>query len=173
MIENENELAYYQVGKVYRNQNIISANIGDEEKNPNEPSKYNVCFHIYSIGGKSVSQFLIPGSAIMKATINTIIFPSGSEFLVCKREQVLDVTHIYIREVTLGLSRNAVMWIDESALMDKMNNVYKFMSTAIHDDEAETHTSYVIKSSSITARSYFNSVFFKASLHIADSFKLA
>lgn len=77
-----------------------------------------VYFHIFSVNGKRVSEFLDIDSILDKMHANTVLFSSGTEFLVCKREQVGVTLHIYIREICLGFSKNVVFWCD-----DKLSSV--------------------------------------------------
>lgn len=49
-----------------------------------------------------------------EATGGTILFTSGTEFLVCKRIQVDQVTHVYLREVAIGLQKNVTLWVDHN-----------------------------------------------------------
>lgn len=86
-IQGHKELAYYQVGKVMRFQNIISASIDGKTDSANYEKGSNVHLHIYSQGGgRCVQQFLGAGSDVEAATGHTILFPSGTEFIVCKRD---------------------------------------------------------------------------------------
>jgi len=62
-ITNQNELDYYQIGKIFRFKNIISANISLDKMNDYKDGT-NVVFHIYSTQGKQVREFLDPGSYI-------------------------------------------------------------------------------------------------------------
>jgi hypothetical protein len=42
-----------------------------------------------------------------------LIFPSGCEFLVCNVEKKGKYTHIYLREVELGLgASHSALWLD-------------------------------------------------------------
>ena len=50
----------------------------------------------------------------LKAFYKTILFHSGSEFMVCKMEIERNVRHIYLREVLLGQGNNVVLWLDEN-----------------------------------------------------------
>jgi hypothetical protein len=46
------EIAYYDVGKVFRFRNITSAVAGNLEDNPYNNKKANLCFHIFSQAGR-------------------------------------------------------------------------------------------------------------------------
>jgi len=80
----------------------------------------NVIFHIHSVNGIKVTEFLGYQSYAEKNTGQTVLFPSGAEFLVCKVEEKIDEaskkrsTHIYLRNVELGLGQQTtVMWTDD------------------------------------------------------------
>ena len=48
-IENPDEIDYYQIGKVFRFRNIVSAVVGKAEANQEyQTKKTNVVFHIFS-----------------------------------------------------------------------------------------------------------------------------
>ena len=71
---------------------------------------YNILFKIYSQTGKSIDSF-----KTVKDSAPEIVFPVGSQFLVCKKEfdQKSNFTIIYLREVVTGSQENIVMWVDE------------------------------------------------------------
>jgi len=48
------EWIYYQPGKIFRFQNMISANIKNSDMDKKYKRKANLIFHIYSIEGKQV-----------------------------------------------------------------------------------------------------------------------
>lgn len=79
---------------------------GSIERHPN----YNVLFKIYSQTGKNIDSF-----KTVKDLAPEIVFPVGSQFLVCKKEydQKSNFTIIYLREVVTGSQQNIVMWVDE------------------------------------------------------------
>ena len=62
-------------------------------------------FHIYSVNGVKVTEFLGYKSFTEAETGKTVLFPSGTEFLVCKVETTQEsegknkVTHIYLRNL--------------------------------------------------------------------------
>lgn len=175
LITGNKELAYYQVGKVFRFQNIISANIDGK----GDPSQYdqnaNVHFHIYSQGGgRCVQQFLGAGSGVESATGHTILFPSGCEFLICKREEDNDqeVTHIYLREVSIGLSKQSALIVDEEVYWPKYNTFHKQIREAKIDDRGSQVPTLVFKQQSQLAKAYFQSKLFEKALTICDTFKI-
>lgn len=53
-VSNQNEKEYYQLGKIFRFQNIVSATVGDASQETEYDSEANVYFHIYSINGRCV-----------------------------------------------------------------------------------------------------------------------
>lgn len=73
----------------------------------------NATFHIYSTEGRSISTYIGFNTPLDQATGKTILFPSGSQFLVCKREIVENQLHIYLRQVNLGLGHSIMFWADE------------------------------------------------------------
>ena len=48
-----------------------------------------------------------------------MIFMAGTEFLVCKREELYDhksdsiVLHIYLREIQIGFGEQVFLWCDD------------------------------------------------------------
>lgn len=90
-IANPKEIEYYKPGKVFRFQNIISAWIPLKDKKRNEyfEQKYstagqNVKFYITSTNGSLVHDYIGHKTVMDKENGNTVLFPSGSEFLVCR-----------------------------------------------------------------------------------------
>ena len=61
----------------------------------------NVAFHIHYNNGKSISEYFDNDSECDRAAKHIIMFPSGTEFLVCKNDGVSKdgVLNIYLREV--------------------------------------------------------------------------
>ena len=55
----EIELNYYQPGKIFRFQNIISATVGDGTDNSDYNDGSVIWFHIFSISGRRVNEFLV------------------------------------------------------------------------------------------------------------------
>jgi len=43
---------------------------------------------------------------------NVILFPSGSEFMVCKRKQEGKILHVYLREIKTGIGEDVLLWCD-------------------------------------------------------------
>jgi len=52
-------------------------------------------------------------STTYQAYSGVVLFSSGSQFLVCKREVIDGMTHVYLREIELGLSKNVVLLCDD------------------------------------------------------------
>ena len=79
-------------------------------------------FYINSINGVYVYDYLGHKSYTEYHTGNTVLFPSGSEFLVCKVTEEEDplekgkmLTAIYLRNVCLGMSKNQTfLWTDNN-----------------------------------------------------------
>ena len=162
------------MGKIFRFQNIVSATVGDESKDTQYDSEANVYFHIYSINGRCVRQFMEPESGFEVACANTILFPSGSEFLVCKRtdDAVSGITHIYLREIQLGFAKNTVLWLSDDLEEAQLALFQKAQRKAEHDDVNGLDMQYVFKTNSNVARAYMYSSIFKVSMHVCDSFKV-
>ena len=92
-------MKYYQVGKIFRFQNIISATIcspsslkdahADDESSDDENGlrKHNLCFYIRSLSGRLIKDFYPQFSCpeIKEHIKNIVLFRSGTEFMVCKR----------------------------------------------------------------------------------------
>lgn len=81
----------------------------------------NVTFYIYSINGALIYNYLGNRSAVEKESGRTVLFPSGSEFLVCKVEmegQGANAQYkIYLRNITLGLTQNQlILWTDDQSV---------------------------------------------------------
>ena len=72
---------------------------------------HNFCFHIFSKTGV-IADIFQP----IDAKDGTVLFRAGTEFLVCKREQINNITHIYMREVQLGFGKNILFWLDGNVL---------------------------------------------------------
>ena len=45
--------------------------------------------------------------------LDCILFKTGSEFLVCKVEDIQGILHVYIRQIELGWGQNVVFWLDD------------------------------------------------------------
>ena len=97
-IKDIKELQYYQPGKVFRMKNISSAYKSDNLLSvkrrywsTNQPQTgIIVYFFIYSQMGKCIKEFFPPKLQIEHQIEDIIVFMAGTEFMVCKREQVYD-----------------------------------------------------------------------------------
>ena len=108
---NASLINYFKVGKVFRFQNMISAQIDGDNFFVKSP---NVVYHIHSVNGIKAVDFIGAKSILAYEKGKIVLFPAGSEFLVCKVEQIGDQKHIYLRNVQLGLSeQTTVMWTDD------------------------------------------------------------
>ena len=117
-------------------------------------------FHIYSNTGKKVNDFLGVKSEIEKQEKKTVLFASGCEFMVCDRStDASGVTHIYVREIILGLS-NPIIWLDDN----KNSIVFKRIHECIQKQSQDVHLmslQFVMKTNSIVCQAYFQSVYFR------------
>lgn len=98
-------------------------------------SEYNFVFHIYSQNGKPVDHFIGANTVTEKQNAVVLLFESGSEFLVCRRETDANnpnITHVYLREISLGWMKNSVLWLDDTA--DKNDMVDKYQRHATYWD---------------------------------------
>ena len=76
----------------------------------------NVTFYINSVNGAQIYDYLGHKSFTEKETGRTVLFQSGSEFIVCKVEEKNGMTNIYLRNVQLGLSQGqTILWTDEQS----------------------------------------------------------
>ena len=112
--KNAKQIEYYQPGCVFRWPNFVSGQSQYCTDKDVFTSQGNICFHIYSVNGRDVSNLTLLGE---EKEVDTILFASGSTFMVCSRVEKGrspdGKTHIYIRQVQLGLGHNVVMWADD------------------------------------------------------------
>jgi len=94
----------------------------------------------------------------------TILFASGSEFLVCKRVEKDDKVCIFLREIKLGLNKNAVLWCDDKITDSAMLKYWNWIRTAAYEQENQKFRELVTYNNSMKAREYIDSVFYKLSL---------
>ena len=104
-----------------RFQNIISATKGDGFDNSDYNEGSVIWFHIFSISGRLVKDF-IPQDNSQK---DVVLFKQGQECLIVDRQddQSTGITHVYIREIELGFGKNVVR---ESVRRDADWFVYDF-----------------------------------------------
>ena len=91
---------------MFRFQNITSASIlkGLNDKMPKYSKDSNVTFHIHSTNGVQIYDYLGNKSYVENQSGRTVLFPSGSEFIICKVDKDdQGMTHIYLRNVSLGM----------------------------------------------------------------------
>lgn len=102
-----------------------------------------------------------------------MIFASGCEFLVCRKEITEDEIHIYIREVEFGIGNAVVLWVDDKAREAKFFKHRLWIRMRQHENETfNLFNKFVIKTSNFTAEAYLNSNLFKYTIKICDSFKI-
>ena len=95
----------------------------------------------------------------------TVLFGSGSEFLVCKVETCdKNVTHVYLRNVQLGLSeQTTLMWTDDqiftTARFEPFSQLLAMRMQASKSDH-EQDFQVIMKSTSLAAWAYMKSPFF-------------
>lgn len=171
-IKNKLERDYYQIGKIFRFQNIISAKTDKSLKGvvDTDQDEQTVFFHIYSNSGKKVTEFLDYNSILYRMLGNVILFASGSEFLVCKREIIGEALHIYLREICLGFSKSVVLWCDDKLASNEYFKYHRWLRMKNIDDEDDM-TAHVHKSNSSVAKAYIKSDFFKLSVAMCKSFR--
>ena len=102
-----------------------------------------------------------------------VLFESGCEFLVCRREidpENATITHIYLREIGIGWMKNGLLWLDPNGPSNQI--ITKYMRHATYWDKL-TENQIIFKTHSHTAMAYFKSPFFRIALEVCDSFKFA
>lgn len=67
--------------------------------------------------------------------------------MICKREEDNDkeVTHIYLREINIGLSKQSALILDEDVYLPKYNCLHKSVREAKIDDRGSYIPSLVFK----------------------------
>lgn len=150
----------------------VAASIG---RHPN----YNVIFKIYSQTGKNIDSF-----KTAKDSNPEIVFPVGSQFLVCKKEfdQKSNFTIIYLREVVTGSQENIVMWVDEQ-IFSSLDPQLQFDPSLFQESQFEKciaftysfhyqfNVSFILKSNMTLASAYLQSDLFKKQYPKAKKFK--
>ena len=53
------------------------------------------------------------GKMLDRKTGYLVVFGMGTEFLVCKKEKVNHLWHIWLREIRTGFGTNSVLWVDD------------------------------------------------------------
>jgi hypothetical protein len=132
-----------------------------------------------SVNGAFVNEYLGYGSFADEETANTILFPSGSEFLVCRvTEEKSPVTAqplkaIYLRNIVLGLTESQTfLWTDSFLADTKFVNYERMLNYRIRKQKEiyDQGVQLIQKSASIFARAYLQSPFFYLSLRLGKSF---
>ena len=165
---------YFEPGKVFRWENFTSAfrieNIDqDISQFDKDYRNYDTCFHIFSQTGRLVKDFLYSKQS---SDENTVLFGSGTEFLVCKKvfNKEKNRYDIYIREVQLGLGQNVILWTDSNMFKDGGENEENIAQLIKKCWSA--NIKIILKSSSKTAWAYIYSEFFRISINICKKFKI-
>jgi hypothetical protein len=77
------------------------------------------------------------GTELCKNMMRTIMFPSGTEWMVCKKVKKGKVTEIYLREVELGLGQSkTAIWCDERIILrfHHRRNVWMLLADNTFED---------------------------------------
>jgi len=67
-------------------------------------------------------------SSIAKFNAKTVMFQSGCEFLVTKREKIEDEHHIYLREIQTGLVKHPYLWLDDKLFLPKHKDIHRLLN---------------------------------------------
>lgn len=176
--ELEKQIEYYKPGKIFRFQNIISAWIpktsNDLQAELYNDDSRNVTFYIYSTNGAQIYNYLGNYSYQEKGTGRTVLFNSGSEFLVCKVEKDGDEKYnIYLRNITLGFTNNqTILWTDDSCGSNKFINLNRMLNyrTQFRTEQKDQDFQVIFKSNSLFSRAYMDSAYFLISLALSNTF---
>ena len=76
----------------------------------------NTWFHIYSFSSREISQFSIYSSE------KEALYSPFSHFLVFKKEIKKGKTHIYMRQIEIGLYIHNIVWVDDNILNSNWEN---------------------------------------------------
>ena len=83
--------------------------------------------------GKFINEFFPPRVLRDHSFEDTIVFIAGTEFLVCKRDQVYDqylgvmTHHIYLREVQIGFGENNILICDDKIYANWGNGNFDYI----------------------------------------------
>ena len=147
----------------------MSAKIGsDNTQSKLNLDTTNVCFHIYSSDGKQAMQFL-PAELDMIA--DTILFKSGSEFIVCKHYEKDGQHNIYIRQVNLGLGKNVDLWCDSRIEKSSYLKIHTWIRMHDIQDSCFAENIRIFHAPSTISCQYFNSKFFILSLMMCENYQ--
>lgn len=133
----------------------------------------NVIFYIYAINGMKVLKYLDFRTEFDKLFLDTVIMPSGCEFIVCNKKVENGITHIYLREMQLGVGAGTktALWIDNKVNTGMIRQLI-WMKYYEMQNKEDTGTVFVNKNSSSIGIAYLESIFFKLSLLTSESFVL-
>ena len=136
-----------------------------------------VYFFIFSQLGKYVNKFF-PSKVLRDHNFeDTIVFIAGTEFLVCKREQVYDnllgvmTHHIYLREVQIGLGETNFLICDDKIYATWGHNNFDYIRRQQYEMYGQ-NIKFILKNNSQIALAYFRSEFFRISLAICKTFRV-
>lgn len=108
-IDQENQLKYYQPGKVFQWVNFTVGKIEPYQPTEDDKSK-NVVFHII---GQTCRPMTNLSRSVDTLGSKDVIFGMGTEFLCCKSQYYGNQQHIYLREIRTGFGSNTVLWVDD------------------------------------------------------------
>ena len=109
-----NIIEKYQPGTVITWLQFSSSKIG-EKPAPGFADR-NTWFHIYSFSSREISQFSI------YSTEKEALYSPFSHFLVFKKETGEGKTHIYMRQIEIGLYIHNIVWVDDNILNSNWEN---------------------------------------------------
>ena len=108
------ELEDYRPGNLVTWIQFSSSRTG--EKPPAHFASRNAIFIIYSLTGRCIEKFSnFPEE-------QEVLFPPHSTFLVSRIVKSSSQTHIYMRQIELGLCKYSVMWVDDYIFFDWWEN---------------------------------------------------
>ena len=88
--------------------------------------------------------------------------------MVCKRESVDNILHIYLREIVTGIGEKTVLWLDNKV---NTHSYLQPLAWARLGQARDSGVQYIFKSNSTTALAYFDSQLFRYALSKCTSFK--
>ena len=107
-------VAKYEPGTVITWLQFSSSKIG---KSPAPAfSGRNTWFHIYSFSSREISQFSV------YTTEKEALYSPFSHFLVFKKTKMNGKTHIFMRQIEIGLYINNIVWVDDNILNANWEN---------------------------------------------------
>ena len=145
-----NEVLRYEVGTVVSWIQFSSTNAS--EKPAVHFEGRNTYFYIYSLTGRNIQQF-----SNFSNSENEVLLPPYSTFLVCKKEVSREgKTYIYLRQIDIGMNKNAIMWVDDQIFNEEWEN--KMLMEKFTSDEGFQNNLHIIpKISTETAISFLES----------------